>query len=118
MLGLWRNWHSRSQLLWRRPRPAGWFYSRRLEFPELSESGPEVPAYDELAAVWIEYTRVHTPDYAPYLRDLAASRGLKLNAVLDLACGAGFHTEQLAEFVPEVVGVDASEPMLAQARRY
>jgi SAM-dependent methyltransferase len=115
---LWRNWRSRSQLLMRRPHPRGWFYSRRLRFSELSENGPEIPAYDELAEVWNEYARVIAPYYAPYLRHLAASRGLELNAVLDLACGAGFHTEQLAEFVSEVVGVDASEPMLAQARMY
>jgi len=39
-----------------------------------------------------------------------------LRAVLDLACGTGILTAQLQAVAPEVVGLDASEPMLALAR--
>src|SRR5262249_8526045 len=39
-----------------------------------------------------------------------------LRSILDLACGTGTLTMRLAEIAPEVIGLDASESMLIQAR--
>lgn len=43
--------------------------------------------------------------------------GLPVGAALDAACGTGRHTSYLHELGHDVVGVDASPDMLAQARR-
>jgi SAM-dependent methyltransferase len=49
---------------------------------------------------------------APLVRD--ARRG---PPILDLGCGSGLVTERLARAGARVIGVDASRPMLARARR-
>ncbi len=36
--------------------------------------------------------------------------------ILDLGCGTGHHAAQIAETGAEVIGIDASEPMIARAR--
>ena len=118
---VWRAWRARARLVapfYRMPRDG--FYDLTLHYDELrSEDGdprPALPPYAGLASVWHEYSRYGQPDYAPFLTHVAADRGLELRSVLDLACGTGVLTGRLADAVPEVVGLDASGPMLAVAR--
>ncbi|KAI0221172.1 Glycine N-methyltransferase [Lamellibrachia satsuma] len=55
-----------------------------------------------------------TPAYKHWLSSVVAGRGYK--TVLDAACGNGIDSIQLLEEGYTVVSVDASEPMVAQAR--
>jgi len=50
-----------------------------------------------------------------YIEQLLRVRGTKPRRVLDLACGTGNVAELLAQAGHEVVGVDVSGPMIAQA---
>lgn len=52
-----------------------------------------------------------------YMEQLLELRGSKPRRALDLACGTGNVTEILADSGFEVVGVDISEPMIAEARK-
>jgi SAM-dependent methyltransferase len=96
------------------------FYARRLRFPELAERlasrQPELRPYEGLAELWDAYAGQFPADYTAFLTRMARRRRVKLNSALDLACGTGTLTARLALNIPEVVGLDLSEPMLAKAR--
>jgi SAM-dependent methyltransferase len=79
---------------------------------------PEVPAYDQLATIWHEYSADASPDYPAFLPALARYYRFPISSVLDLACGTGTMTRRLAEVYERVVGVDLSPAMLRQARTY
>ncbi len=121
MAGRWTTWRAKCRLLAPilRP-PPGLFFADALAFPELAAAdagGPPLAPYDGLAAVWDGYADRAAFDYPPFLAAVAAARGRPLRAVLDLACGTGGLTARLADAGIAVVGVDASEAMLARARR-
>jgi SAM-dependent methyltransferase len=87
--------------------------------PEPADLGvPALAPYEGLADVWHAYTRVRQADYAAFLDGLRSLRGLQLKSVLDLACGTGTLAARLAAVAGEVVGVDASDAMLARARAH
>ncbi len=73
--------------------------------------------YERLAAVYHELGRPVCPGYVPFLRTLASAQGNSLESVLELACGAGTLTTQLASIATRVVGIDLSPEMLCEARR-
>lgn len=66
--------------------------------------------------MWDGYVSPHLPDYTSFLGALARRRGIELRPVLDLACGTGALTRRLGGLASEVVGLDASAPMLDFAR--
>jgi SAM-dependent methyltransferase len=84
---------------------------------EVPPDGPPLQPYERLADVWGAYAGVTAPAYAGFLPRLARRYRLRVDSVLDLACGAGTLTAQLAERFPAVVGLDVSPHMLEQARR-
>src|SRR5262249_34924115 len=92
-----------------------------LEFPEYADSErtgePQLPAYAGMAEFWHDYSLPYVPDYLPFLLIMAQCHAIELRSVLDLACGTGTLTAQLASCIPEVVGLDSSEPMLIEARK-
>lgn len=122
--GLWRAWHT-----WRgkarflaplRYPPPGAYLAPDLEFPELRavlDAGPDLPIYHGLVALWNEYTAPQLADYPAFLAALARGHRFPIASVLDLACGTGVLAGRLAAAFAEVVGLDESEPMLAEARR-
>ena len=64
--------------------------------------------------------RDHGPEVLHLWMNVVSSyvEKLRINAVLDLGCGTGRFSESLAaHFDAEVVGIDPSKKMLAQARR-
>ncbi len=76
-------------------------------------------AYDELARVWSA-----TTDDGPWNGQLerpalrsAIPLPLRSAVVLDAACGSGAQCEWLADHGAEVIGIDLSAEMIAQARR-
>jgi SAM-dependent methyltransferase len=77
---------------------------------------PNAP-YFKLASLWFDFRATFAPDYGEYLRFPANDEGMNLRNVLDMACGTGNLTLQFADIADRVVGLDASEPMLAEARR-
>ncbi|WP_171472314.1 class I SAM-dependent DNA methyltransferase [Frigoriglobus tundricola] len=118
----WRAWRARSALLapmWG-PSP-GQFFAPELHFPELRDvaaaGGPELQPYEGLAGVWDEYASANLPDYPSFLVALARGRRGAMRSVLDLACGTGLLAPRLARVAGDVVGLDASESMLAAARQ-
>ena len=73
-------------------------------------------AYEFLAGCYDEFTAdVPYRRWADYLEKHFARSALPIHTVLDLACGTGSLTKELAERGYEMIGVDRSEEMLAQA---
>lgn len=66
--------------------------------------------YDELTQN-VEYTQ-----RADYFSALLLSCGVEGGTVLDLACGTGSLSIELAKYGYDIIGVDASEDMLCQAQ--
>ena len=73
-------------------------------------------AYENLAGCYDQFTRdVDYVRWADYLERHFARSALPIHTVLDLACGTGSLTLELARRGYEMIGVDQSEEMLAQA---
>jgi SAM-dependent methyltransferase len=79
---------------------------------------PTLGPYERLAELWHEHSTASRPDYAAFLPALARRYRHPIDAVLDLACGAGTLTAQLAGRFRQVAGVDVSGPMLERARAH
>jgi SAM-dependent methyltransferase len=89
---------------------------RQRERHEALPDGPRLHPYERMAEVWEAYAAQCAPPYAAFVPALVRRYRLQVAAVLDLACGTGTLTEQLAERFPAVVGLDASPHMLERAR--
>ena len=73
-------------------------------------------AYEYLAGCYDRFTAdVNYPKWADYLEKHFARSRLPIHTVLDLACGTGSLTLELARRGYEMIGADLSEEMLAQA---
>ena len=73
-------------------------------------------SYEFLAGCYDELTTdVGYRSWADYLEKHFARAGIPVRTVLDLACGTGSLTWELARRGYEMIGVDRSEEMLAQA---
>ncbi len=73
-------------------------------------------SYQSLAGCYDEFTTdVDYPTWADYVEKHFRRRGLPGNTVLDLACGTGSLTVELARRGYEMIGVDLSPEMLAEA---
>ena len=73
-------------------------------------------AYENLAGCYDQFTRdVDYVRWADYLERHFARSALPIHTVLDLASGTGSLTLELARRGYEMIGVDQSEEMLAQA---
>jgi SAM-dependent methyltransferase len=96
--------------------------SKMVGFEKSKDRGtpdlPEVPAYEQLATIWHEYSAVGSPDYLAFLPALARYYRFPISSVLDLACGSGTMTRRLAERYERVVGLDLSPAMLLRARAH
>lgn len=76
----------------------------------------KMASYDFLAGCYDRFTRdVDYTRWADYIQRQFDRRGLPGNTVLDLACGTGSLTWELARRGYEMIGVDLSPDMLAQA---
>jgi SAM-dependent methyltransferase len=78
----------------------------------------QVDAYTSLAGVYDEI--VVDPchgAWASFLHELWSDDGHAVHDVLDVCCGTGLLAGELVELGYRVVGLDASEAMLARARR-
>jgi SAM-dependent methyltransferase len=100
--------------------PRAWFRGGRCQVSTIQ--GPEdfpanTRAYERIAAVWNDYVGGSSLPYHCFLPAAARHYGLPpLRSILELACGTGPLTRRLAEQAERVVGLDASEPMLREAR--
>lgn len=75
-------------------------------------------SYQSLAGCYDEFTTdVDYPAWADYVEKHFRRRGLPGNTVLDLACGTGSLTMELARRGYEMIGVDLSPEMLAEAAK-
>lgn len=73
-------------------------------------------AYEFLAGCYDQFTTdVDYPKWADYLERQFARCKIPVHTVLDLACGTGSLTLELAKRGYEMIGADLSEEMLAQA---
>src|SRR5687768_14353957 len=72
------------------------------------------PAWDDFVETGLDYwrTEVHGPSL------LAACGDVRGQRLLDLGCGQGWFSRQLAERCAEVIGIDFSAQQLANARRH
>src|SRR5262249_29446454 len=73
-------------------------------------------AYDGLAPFWASCDSCLVPDYAYLLAAAADYYRQRINTVLDLACGTGLLSRQLAGQADLVIGLDVSAAMLQEAR--
>ena len=73
-------------------------------------------AYGEFARVYDMFQdNIDYEAWASYLKDRLLEYGVKDGLVLDLGCGTGTMTELLADAGYDMIGVDNSEEMLAEA---
>ena len=73
-------------------------------------------SYDMLAGSYDQLTYdIDYPAWADYIEKHFRRRGIPGNTVLDLACGTGSLTRELARRGYEMIGVDRSPEMLAVA---
>ncbi len=73
-------------------------------------------SYDVFAAFYDALTEnVDYKTYAAYIKRLFDRYGKDIYSVLDVACGTGSLTEELASLGYEMIGTDASYDMLSQA---
>jgi SAM-dependent methyltransferase len=118
-LNAWRNWRARAHLVNSLSPLSGLSrieFQREIRFPEYRDNGrTRLLPYEGLADLWDDYGSGNW-NYPAYLKGLVAAGRGSLGSVLDLACGTGRLACHLAQSFPEVVGLDASEAMLAQAR--
>ena len=74
--------------------------------------------YSAFAEFYDELTRdVDYRKYADYLCGLLRQNGIEKGLVLDLACGTGSLTVELAKRGYELIGVDSSPEMLSEAQK-
>jgi len=71
-------------------------------------------SFDGFAADYDRFASLEPGRISDWLVTQLPQRGLR---ALDAGCGAGRHTQALAERFDEVVGVDISEPLIQIARR-
>src|SRR5262245_30011392 len=90
--------------------------SHQLHDATVRDFPPTLEGYSRLAARWDEYAWWFVPDYARFLIAAGDYYGQPVGRVLDLACGTGVLTRRLAEQADWVVGLDASQAMLREAR--
>lgn len=73
-------------------------------------------AYTGFAQVYDEFmNNVPYPQWAGYLDSLLKRNGISHGLLLELGCGTGTMTEEMAARGYDMIGVDASEDMLAEA---
>lgn len=73
-------------------------------------------AYSEFAKVYDMFMdNINYEEWADYLKGCLAGYGIRDGLVLELGCGTGTMTELLAEAGFDMIGVDNSEEMLAEA---
>jgi len=83
---------------------------------------PDPPAedlqavYDRIATHFAQTREYAWPEVESFIRDERDRRG-ELDRTLDLGCGNGRHAQLLAEDGAEVVGLDVSRGLLAEARQ-
>lgn len=76
--------------------------------------------YDNIGGSYAGWKETPIPTYSevPTVRRLLAGR-IEGRKVLDLACGTGYYSRLLKQWgAAEVMGVDVSEAMIAEARRH
>ncbi len=99
-----------------RQRPEGLEWSEDLGTPPYPH--PESPSFTAVSPYYDVLMRdVPYRGWVRYLHQLFEVRGAKPHRILDLACGTGTICEMLAKQGYDVVGVDLSEGMIAEARR-
>ena len=91
-------------------------HSIKLNSSSLGDFPPDTESYEKLASVWNDFHSYGVPQYGQLLSAGQAYYGHPIRTVLDLACGTGLITRQFASWADSVVGLDISEPMLAEAR--
>lgn len=74
-------------------------------------------AYTGFAEVYDQFmNNVPYERWAEYLKGLFLEYGVCNGLMLELGCGTGTMTEQMAEYGYDMIGVDSSEDMLAEAQ--
>jgi proline iminopeptidase len=76
---------------------------------------PNTEPYGKLAALWDDCAGWFVPDYGRFLEAAGRHHGIRIHRALDLACGTGLLSRQIARRAEAVVGLDVSRPMLTQA---
>jgi len=71
--------------------------------------------YQSLAAVYDRLSKIDHNNWADFLEHIFSSAGRPVKKVLDLACGTGSMSLELAKRGYQVTGADVSEDMLAVA---
>jgi SAM-dependent methyltransferase len=96
------------------PRHIRVFYRRHQS--EAERFPPNADPYSKLATLYNEYAHWFLPLYGRFLVASGRYYRVPVKSVLDLACGTGLVTRQVARRAESVVGLDASEAMLREAR--
>ena len=75
-------------------------------------------SYGRFAGVYdVFMDNVNYREWADYIIETLAQDGIRDGLVLELGCGTGTVTEMLADAGYDMIGIDNSEEMLAEAMR-
>jgi SAM-dependent methyltransferase len=81
----------------------------------IEELPPNAEPYKYMAAHWNEFAGWFVPGYGRFLTAAGSYYRVPIRSVLDIGCGTGLLSRQIAKRIESVVGLDLSEPMLRQA---
>src|SRR5437868_15318870 len=114
----WFRWHLAKRRLTGRTKkhpPAHVTISAEVHHAKVEDFLPNEGEYRRLAALWEDYASWFVPEYGPFLASARDYYRCPISSVLDLACGTGLLSRQIARWADSVVGLDVSEDMLRQA---
>jgi SAM-dependent methyltransferase len=92
-------------------------WSERQHHVRVEDLPADTQAYEKLALSWNDYSSLWVRDYGQFLASAARYYGQPMRRVLDIGCGTGVLSRQIAQWAESVVGLDVSESMLREARR-
>src|SRR5262245_44423481 len=101
----WLTWHLAKLRLAKVRLPPGQVWVHVAPPAGAADRPANTEPYGQLACCWDEFADWFVPRYAPFLFAAGRHYGMAIGSVLDLACGTGLLSRDLARRGASVVGL-------------